>query len=73
MNQWVIDMNHEGWKLHDLYWLGACIFILHFVWLCPSTLKRKNVIWTLLLMTAFWPVTYTLSILQIYRLRRLKQ
>ena len=73
MNQWFANMTHAGWQLHDFYWLGACVFILHFIWLSPSTLKRKNVLGSLLVMTIFWPVTYTVSIYQILRLRRLKQ
>lgn len=64
---------HAGWQLHDAYWLGACIFIAHFIWLSPSFLRRKNIIFSLVFMTAFWPLTYTFSIYQILRLRNLKQ
>lgn len=73
MNQWLADLAHTRWHLHDLYWLGACLFILHFTWLSPSTLKRKNILGSLIIMTLLWPLTYTISIYQIVRFRRLKQ
>ncbi len=73
MDQLLANMTHAGWELHDFYWLGACFFILNFICLSPSTLRRKNVLGSLLIMTAFWPVTYTVSIYQIMRLRRAKR
>jgi apolipoprotein N-acyltransferase len=73
MNQWFVDVAHTKWHFHDIYCLGACIFIIHFIWLSPSTLKRKNVLTSLIIMTILWPLTYTLSIYQIMRFRRLKQ
>ncbi len=73
MRQWLVNMIHVTWHLYDVYWLGACIFILHFIWLSPSTLKRKNVLGSLIIMTALWPLTYTFSIYHIMRFRRLKQ
>jgi hypothetical protein len=73
MNIWFAEMTHSGWKLHDFYWLGALVFIFHFTWLSPSTLRRKNVLPSLVIMTAFWPVTYVVSIFQILRFRRLRQ
>lgn len=63
---------HAGWTFHDAYWVGACVFIVHFIWLSPSFLQRKNILFSLVLMTAFWPVTYTFSIYQIMRMRMLK-
>lgn len=63
---------HIDWTVHDAYWIGACFFIAHFIWLSPAFLRRKNVVLSLVLMTTFWPLTYTFSIFQIMRLRRLK-
>jgi len=63
---------HAGWQTHDMYWIGACIFIAHFLWLSPSFLRRKKIIFSLVIMTAFWPLTYTFSIFQVLRMRRLK-
>ena len=73
MNEWFGNMAHVTWHFQDAYCLGACVFILHFIWLSPSTLKRKNVLGSLLIMTALWPITYTVSIYHIMRFRRLKQ
>lgn len=73
MNQLLVNTTHAGWQIHDLYWLGACIFIAHFFWLKPSFLHRRNILFSLVVMTAFWPLTYTLSIFEILRMRRLKQ
>jgi hypothetical protein len=64
--------SHTGWYLHDAYWLGACMFIVHFIWLRLPLLRHKNVILRLILMTAFWPLTYTISIFYILRMRMLK-
>lgn len=63
---------HAGWYLHDAYWLGACVFLVHFFWLRPSFLNQKNVIGRLVLMTAFWPLTYAFSIIYVLRMRMLK-
>lgn len=67
--------NHfqPGWQLHDAYWIGACFFMAHFLWLTPSFLRRRNVVFSLVVMTAFWPLTYLFSIFQIMRMRKLKQ
>jgi apolipoprotein N-acyltransferase len=73
MTQLFENMSHLGWQLHDAYWIGACIFITHFLWLSPSFLRKKNIIFSLVVMTAFWPMTYTFSVYQIMRLRNLKQ
>jgi len=73
MTQMFDDNIQVGWQLHDAYWIGACIFIAHFLWLTPSFLQRKNVVFSLVVMTAFWPLTYTFSIFQIMRMRKLKQ
>jgi len=73
MTQLLENMTHSGWHVHDAYWVGACIFMAHFLWLSPSFLRRKNIIFSLVVMTAFWPMTYTFSIYQILRLRNLKQ
>ncbi|HEX9024049.1 MAG TPA: hypothetical protein VF799_09435 [Geobacteraceae bacterium] len=73
MDQLLANMTHAGWELHDFYWLGACFFILHVIWLSPSILERKNIVGSLLIMTAFWPIAYTLSIYHIIRLKRLKR
>lgn len=67
------NMTHTGWQIHDVYWVGACIFIAHFLWLGPTFLRRKNIIFSLVVMTAFWPITYIFSVYQIMRLRNLKQ
>jgi apolipoprotein N-acyltransferase len=72
MNQMVQSLAHTGWETHDLYWVGACFFIAHFLWLSPSFLRRKNIIFSLVVMTAFWPLTYTFSIFQIMRIRKQK-
>jgi hypothetical protein len=72
MTQLFENAMYAGWAIHDAYWVGACIFIAHFIWLSPSFLKRKNILLSLVVMTAFWPVTYTFSIFQIMRFRRLK-
>ena len=70
----MFDSNVQaGWQLHDAYWIGACIFILHFLWLTPSFLQRRNVVFSLVIMTAFWPLAYTFSIFQIMRMRKQKQ
>jgi apolipoprotein N-acyltransferase len=66
------NSTHAGWAFHDVYWMGACIFIAHFIWLSPSFLQRKNILFSLVVMTAFWPLTYTFSIYQIMRMRMLK-
>ena len=63
---------HSGWQLHDAYWLGACFFIAHFLWLNPSFLRRRNIIFSLVAMTAFWPLAYTFSIFHVMRMRRSK-
>jgi hypothetical protein len=63
---------HADWRIHDVYWVGACIFIAHFIWLSPAFLRRKKVIFSLIVMTAFWPLTYSFSIFQVVRMRRLK-
>jgi apolipoprotein N-acyltransferase len=73
MNQLLASTTHVGWQFHDLYWVGACFFIAHFFWLKPSFLYRKNIVFSLVAMTALWPLTYTFSIYQIMRLRRLRQ
>ena len=67
------DNLQAGWQLHDVYWIGACVFIAHFLWLTPSLLRRRNVIYSLVIMTALWPLAYTFSIFQILRMRKLKQ
>ncbi|MBL0226508.1 MAG: hypothetical protein IPQ16_13330 [Geobacteraceae bacterium] len=72
MPQLLENTVHANWAIHDLYWVGACIFIAHFIWLSPSFLQRKNVLFSLVVMTAFWPLTYTFSVFQIMRFRRLK-
>lgn len=72
MTQLLETMTHAGWHLHDAYWVGACIFIVHFLWLSPSFLRRKNILFSLVIMTAFWPITYTFSIYHIMRMRYLK-
>jgi hypothetical protein len=64
---------HPGWQIHDAYWVGACIFIAHFLWISPSFLRRRKIVFSLVVMTAFWPLSYTFSIFQIMRMRRLKQ
>jgi hypothetical protein len=69
MTQLLENSMHAGWAVHDFYWVGACIFIGNFIWLTPSFLKRSNVLFSLVVMTAFWPLTYTFSIYQIIRLR----
>ena len=63
---------HKGWYIHDLYWVGACVFVVHFLWVRPSFLSHKNVILSLAIMTAFWPLTYIFSIFQVMRLRIIK-
>jgi hypothetical protein len=65
-------LSHPGWYLHDAYWLGACLFIAHFIWLRTPCMNNKNVIFRLLFMTAFWPVTYAFSTFSILRMRMLK-
>ena len=72
MMQLFENTTHAGWAIHDLYWVGACIFIGHFIWLSPSFLKRGNVLFSLVVMTAFWPLTYIFSIFQVVRLRMQK-
>lgn len=67
------DSFQAGWQLHDAYWIGACIFMAHFLWLSPSFLQRRNVVFSLVIMTALWPLTYTFSIVQVMRMRKLKQ
>ena len=69
MIQLLENIHHNDWQLHDAYWVGGCIFIAHFLWLSPSFLRRKNIIFSLVLMTAFWPLTYSFSIFQIMRMR----
>lgn len=61
--------SHTGWYLHDAYWAGACVFLIHFLWLRLSILHQKNVLFSLTVMTAFWPLTYTISIIHIIRMR----
>jgi apolipoprotein N-acyltransferase len=73
MNHMVEGMSHSGWQLHDAYWMGACFFMAHFLWLSPSFLRRKNILFSLVVMTAFWPMTYAFSIYQIMRIRYQKQ
>ena len=73
MTQLFDSMTHPGWHLHDVYWIGACFFIAHFLWLSPTLLHRKNIVLSLVVMTAFWPITYAFSIFHVMRLRRLKQ
>lgn len=72
MNRLIANTTHSGWLLHDAYWLGACIFVIHFFWLRPSFLKNKNIIFSLVVMTIFWPLTYIFSIFQIVRMRQLR-
>jgi apolipoprotein N-acyltransferase len=72
MTQLLEKTSHAGWQFHDAYWVGACIFIAHFLWLSPSFLQRRKILFSLIVMTAFWPLTYTFSIFQIMRMRRLK-
>jgi hypothetical protein len=72
MTQLFENTMHAGWAIHDLYWVGACIFIAHFIWLSPSFLKRKKILFSLVVMTAFWPLTYIFSIFQVVRLRMQK-
>lgn len=64
--------SHAGWYLHDAYWVGACVFLLHFIWLRASILHQKNVVLSLTVMTAFWPLAYTFSIFHVLRMRMLK-
>jgi len=73
MTQLLEQMTHAGWQFHDAYWVGACIFMAHFLWLSPSFLQRRKILFSLVVMTAFWPLTYSFSIFQILRMRRLKQ
>lgn len=72
MTQLLVNTTHAGWQLHDAYWVGACIFIAHFLWLKPSFFHRKNIIFSLVVMTALWPLTYVFSIFQVMRMRKLK-
>lgn len=72
MTQLIENSVHAGWLLHDAYWIGACIFIVHFFWMRPAFLNSRNIIFSLVIMTAFWPLTYTFSIFQIMRMRRHK-
>jgi len=72
MTQLFDNLSHSGWQFHDVYWLGACFFIAHFLWLSPSFLRKKKIVLSLVVMTAFWPLSYTFSIFQIMRMRRLK-
>jgi apolipoprotein N-acyltransferase len=69
MTQLFENTMHAGWAIHDAYWMGACIFIAHFIWLSPSVLQRRNILFSLVVMTAFWPLTYTFSIYQVIRMR----
>jgi hypothetical protein len=73
MNLLFESMTHGGWQFHDAYWIGACVFMAHFIWLSPSFLRRRNILFSLVVMTALWPLTYTFSIYQIMRMRYLKQ
>ena len=66
-----VNPSHAGWYLHDIYWAGACVFLAHFLWLRLSFLRQKNVVFSLAIMTALWPLTYTFSILHVVRMRLL--
>jgi hypothetical protein len=61
--------SHTDWYLRDMYWLGACVFMAHFLLLRPAFLYQKNIIIRLILMTALWPLTYSISIFVVMRLR----
>jgi hypothetical protein len=63
---------HQGWYLHDAYWLGACIFIVHLLLLRPAFMHNRNVISRLVIMTTFWPMTYIVFTFCIVRMRILK-
>ena len=66
-------LSHPEWYFHDVYWLGACIFVVHLLLIRPAFMHNKNVLFRLILMSAFWPVTYVFCSFYILRMRMLKQ
>jgi hypothetical protein len=66
------SLSHQEWYFHDAYWLGACVFIVHLLLLRPAFMHNKNVLFRLILMSVFWPVTYAFCSFHIVRMRMLK-